>query len=59
MSSQVTLLGALHIGDSHRADVIGALNAGCQATWLDHYGSVVPVLPHLRFNHIGQLNALL
>ncbi|WP_205313755.1 HAD-IA family hydrolase, partial [Rheinheimera maricola] len=35
----------LHIGDSHRADVMGALNAGCQAAWLDHYQTPVSILP--------------
>ena len=49
----------LHIGDSHRADVMGALNAGCQAAWLDHYQSVVPVLPHIRLTDVQQLRYLL
>lgn len=45
----------LHIGDSHRADVLGALNAGCQAAWLDHYQQPVAVLPHIRLSHLQQL----
>lgn len=45
----------LHIGDSHRADVLGALKAGCQAAWLDHYQQQVAVLPHIRLNHLHQL----
>lgn len=49
----------LHIGDSHRADVMGALNAGCQAAWLDHHQSTVRVLPHIRLTAIQQLAALL
>lgn len=49
----------LHIGDSHRADVMGALNAGCQAAWLDHYQSAVTVLPHIRLTQVSQLSALL
>ncbi|WP_027671006.1 HAD-IA family hydrolase [Rheinheimera baltica] len=49
----------LHIGDSHRADVLGALNAGCQTAWLDHHNSQVPVLPHIRIQHINELTALI
>ncbi|MEE2025454.1 MULTISPECIES: HAD-IA family hydrolase [Alkalimonas] len=49
----------LHIGDSHRADVMGALNAGCQAAWLDHQQSSVPVLPHIRLTELSQLTKLL
>jgi len=45
----------LHIGDSHRADVMGALNAGCQTAWLDHYQQPVSVLPHIRLSHLQQL----
>lgn len=48
----------LHIGDSHRADVLGALNAGCQAAWLDHYQQPVSVLPHIRLSHLQQLQHL-
>jgi len=56
---QVTPAQILHIGDSHRADVMGALNAGCQAAWLDHYQSAVTVLPHIRLTDVSQLSALL
>lgn len=49
----------LHIGDSHRADVIGALNAGCQAVWLDHHHATVNVLPHIRLQNLEQLHSLL
>lgn len=49
----------LHIGDSHRADVLGALRAGCQAAWLDHHNSVVSVLPHIRLTDIQQLRGIL
>ncbi|MBZ9613809.1 HAD-IA family hydrolase [Rheinheimera maricola] len=55
---QVKPSAILHIGDSHRADVMGALNAGCQAAWLDHYGSVVPVLPHIRFENILEISSI-
>lgn len=49
----------LHIGDSHRADVMGALTAGCQAAWLDHLQQPVTILPHLRLTALAQLAALL
>ena len=49
----------LHIGDSHRADVMGALNAGCKAAWLDLGRQQATVLPHIRINHISALKALL
>jgi FMN hydrolase / 5-amino-6-(5-phospho-D-ribitylamino)uracil phosphatase len=49
----------LHIGDSHRADVMGALNAGCQAAWLDHHQAAVSVLPHIRLTKVQQLRALI
>lgn len=56
---QVAPWQILHIGDSHRADVMGALNAGCQAAWLDHYQSAITVLPHIRLTNVQQLSALL
>ncbi|GGW69370.1 HAD-IA family hydrolase [Alishewanella tabrizica] len=46
----------LHIGDSHRADVMGALNAGCQAAWLDHLQHPVAVLPHIHITRLDMLN---
>lgn len=46
----------LHIGDSHRADVMGALNAGCQAAWLDHLRQPVAVLPHIHITRLDMLN---
>ncbi|MDX1678348.1 HAD-IA family hydrolase [Arsukibacterium sp.] len=49
----------LHIGDSHRADVIGALAAGCQAAWLDHHRQPVSTLPHIRLTDVQQLSTLL
>ncbi|CAM3921267.1 HAD-IA family hydrolase [Rheinheimera salexigens] len=49
----------LHIGDSHRADVIGALNAGCQTAWLDHHNSAISVLPHIRLTNVQMLSALI
>uniref|UniRef100_UPI0040470EFB HAD-IA family hydrolase n=1 Tax=Rheinheimera sp. TaxID=1869214 RepID=UPI0040470EFB len=56
---QVKPNAILHIGDSHRADVLGALNAGCQAAWLDHHKSAVSVLPHIRLADVQQLQLLL
>jgi putative hydrolase of the HAD superfamily len=47
----------LHIGDSHRADVMGALAAGCQAAWLDHHQQPVSTLPHIRLTDVRQLQA--
>ncbi|KKO43890.1 haloacid dehalogenase [Arsukibacterium ikkense] len=49
----------LHIGDSHRADVMGALAAGCQTAWLDHHQQAVSTLPHIRLTDVRQLSALL
>ena len=49
----------LHIGDSHRADVMGALAAGCQAAWLDHHQQPINILPHIRLTDLQQLSALL
>lgn len=48
----------LHIGDSHRADVIGALNAGCKAAWLDLGRHQSTVLPHIRLTDVSQLTTL-
>lgn len=55
---QVSPQQILHIGDSHRADVIGALKAGCKTAWLDHYQQPVSVLPHIKIDHITELKAL-
>tara|TARA_R110002126_G_scaffold202480_1_gene349900 strand:+ start:1407 stop:2111 length:705 start_codon:yes stop_codon:yes gene_type:complete len=49
----------LHIGDSHRADVMGALAAGCQTGWLDHHQQAVSILPHIRLTDVRQLEALI
>ncbi len=52
----------LHIGDHVRSDVLGALNAGCQAAWLNPANSPQPqtakpplVLPHLELSDLAQL----
>ncbi len=51
----------LHVGDCGRADVLGALRAGCQAAWLSCYdvGKPISVLPHIELNKISQLEPLL
>jgi putative hydrolase of the HAD superfamily len=49
----------MHIGDSHRADVMGGLAAGCQTAWLDHHQQAVNILPHIRLTDVQQLVSLL
>lgn len=56
---QVKPAQILHIGDSHRADVMGALKAGCQAAWLDHYNSSIAILPHIRLTNVQSLRQLI
>ncbi|MBL4763693.1 MAG: HAD-IA family hydrolase [Colwellia sp.] len=51
----------LHVGDCGRADIQGALLAGCQAAWLSCYdvGKPIAVLPHIELNKLNQLELLL
>jgi HAD superfamily hydrolase (TIGR01549 family) len=51
----------LHVGDCGRADIQGALRAGCQAAWLSCYdiGQPIKVLPHIELNKLVQLEQLL
>lgn len=51
----------LHVGDCGRADIQGALRAGCQAAWLSCYdvGQPIAVLPHIELNKLIQLERLL
>lgn len=51
----------LHVGDCGRADIQGALLAGCQAAWLSCYdvGKPITVLPHIELNQLSQLELLL
>ncbi|WP_337881606.1 HAD-IA family hydrolase [Rheinheimera sp.] len=49
----------LHIGDNAKADVSGALNAGCQAVWLQHPGQQTGILPQIRISTLDQLQLLL
>jgi len=50
----------LHVGDCGRADIQGALIAGCQAAWLNYYdvGKPITVLPHIELTSLGQLELL-
>lgn len=50
----------LHVGDCGRADIQGALIAGCQAAWLSCYdvGKPIAVLPHLEITKVNQLEQL-
>lgn len=51
----------LHVGDCGRADIQGALIAGCQAAWLSCYdvGKPLSILPHLEITDVNQLESLL
>ncbi len=51
----------LHIGDHHQTDVVGALNAGCQACWLNlapNTPSRLTTLPHVEIQRLSSLLAL-
>ncbi len=50
----------LHVGDCGRADIQGALHAGCQAAWLSCYnvGKPVILLPHIEIISVNQLEQL-
>lgn len=48
----------LHIGDSMKSDVQGALNAGCSAIWFNPNGKTLTSrtpLPHLEISHLNKL----
>ena len=47
----------LHVGDCGRADIQGALIAGCQAAWVSGYnvGKPITVLPHIELTSVCQL----
>lgn len=52
----------LHVGDHVRSDVLGALNAGCMAAWLNPPSNAQRqplVLPHLEISSLHQLAALI
>jgi putative hydrolase of the HAD superfamily len=50
----------LHIGDDATLDVLGALNAGMQAVWLNRADTMWPheLEPHLTIGHLGELTDL-
>jgi putative hydrolase of the HAD superfamily len=50
----------LHVGDCGRADIAGAIKAGCQAAWLPRYtiGKPLTVLPHIQLTHVDELLTL-
>lgn len=50
----------LHVGDCGRADIQGALQAGCQTAWFPCYGvgKPVSVLPHIEFETLNKLKQL-
>lgn len=51
----------LHVGDCGRADVFGAISAGCQSAWLPYYnvGKPLTVLPDIELNTLDELRYLL
>lgn len=59
---QLPIQQILHIGDHVRSDVLGALNAGCMAAWLNPAASLEPrrqapplVLPHIELSSLDPL----
>lgn len=50
----------LHVGDCGRADIQGALFAGCQAAWLSCFdvGKPLSVLPQIELTQLNQLELL-
>lgn len=51
----------LHIGDDMTLDVLGALNAGMQAGWVNRADALWPheQEPHLTITHLGELQDLM
>lgn len=51
----------LHVGDCGYSDIIGALQTGCQAAWLNRYtvGKPISVLPHVELSTLDDLTFLL
>ena len=51
----------LHIGDDVTLDVLGALNVGMQAAWLNRSDALWPheQEPHVTLTHLGELQELL
>jgi len=57
----ITTEQLLHIGDCGRADIQGAISAGCQTAWLSCYdvGKPLTVLPNIELSDINELDHLL
>ena len=51
----------LHVGDCGRADIQGAILAGCQAAWLSCFdvGKPITLIPHIELTELSQLRLLL
>ena len=51
----------LHVGDCGFADILGALNAGCQTAWLPQYGvgKALRQIPHIELLQVSELSQLL
>lgn len=51
----------LHVGDCGRADIQGAISAGCQTAWLPLYniGKPLTVLPHVELADVAELAEML
>jgi len=51
----------LHIGDCGNSDIVGALQAGCQAAWINRYkvGKPISVIPHVELSALDNLLYLL
>ena len=47
----------LHVGDCGHADIQGAINAGCQAAWINSKGpgKALTVLPHIELTQLNDL----
>ena len=54
---EITPTQLLHVGDCGRADIFGAMRAGCQSAWLNQYdvGKPIKVLPNIEISNIEQL----
>ncbi len=57
----VALNELLHVGDDHRSDVCGAINAGAWSAWVGLPGTIEPeaLQPHWVVQHIQELPLLL
>jgi len=58
---QIKPIQLLHVGDCGSSDILGALQAGCQAAWLNRYtvGKPISVLPQIELSTLDNLLFLL